>query len=366
MCREIVSIVGTRPNFIKVAALSPKLENHFDHRICNTGQHYDYEMSQQFFEELRIPEPDCHLSSGSGSHAEQIASMMVGIERYLKYRNPDCVIVYGDCNTTLAGALVASKLNIMVAHVESGLRSYDWKMTEEKNRVLTDHMSNILFCPTHQAIINLVNEGFSCKMKNGRGVFMTGDVMYDLCKKYTGSREPNKKFMCENKDYGVVTIHRAENTEDRKRLEKIIYNISNLSNYLNIIFPIHPRTLKKMECCRKMLDKPKLKYSHPLGYVDMINLIRNAKIVITDSGGVQKEAYICKVPCITVRDSTEWPETVESGWNTLCEPDDIRYYYDLMTGNDYLKSINKNYDDRLFKTHRDSSSMIAEVLDDVI
>jgi len=310
---KIVSIVGARPNFIKLAPVSKELRKEFNEIIIHTGQHYDYEMNKLFFDELGIPEPDYHLGVGSGSHGYQTGEMLKRTEEVLTKEKPDMVLVFGDTNSTLAGALAAVKLHINVAHVEAGLRSYDKKMPEEINRVLTDHCSDLLFCPTETAVKNLKNEGIA------KGVYLTGDVMVDALQENIKIAEKKSKILDElnlnPEEYYLATVHRAENTDDFSRLKSIVDAFCEIRH---IVFPCHPRTekcLKEYGLWNKL--KNKIKVIKPVGYLDMLMLEKNARKILTDSGGVQKEAYIFKVPCITLRENTEWVETVEDGWNVL-------------------------------------------------
>ena len=315
---KIVSIVGARPNFIKCAPLSREMRTEFNEVIIHTGQHYDYEMNKVFFEELNIPDPDYHLDVGSGSHGYQTGEMIKRIEEVLLKEEPDLVLVYGDTNSTIAGALTASKLHITVAHIESGLRSYDKSMPEEINRILTDHCSDILFCPTETSVDNLKREGVM------NGVHLTGDVMVDALKENIKIAEKKERILDEidlkSKEYYLATIHRAENTDDFERLENIVDAFCEIGN---LVFPCHPRTEKSLKGFG-LWDRlvKNVRVVRPVGYLDMLMLERNAMKVLTDSGGVQKEAYIFKVPCITLRDNTEWVETVEDGWNVLVGADE--------------------------------------------
>jgi len=315
---KIASVVGARPNFIKCAPLSREIRKVHNEIIIHTGQHYDYEMNKVFFDELKIPEPDYHLGVGSGSHGEQTGEMLKRTEEVLMKEEPDLVLVYGDTNSTLAGALAASKLHIKVGHIEAGLRSYDKSMPEEINRVLTDHCSDILFCPTETSVENLNREGVT------NGVYLTGDVMVDALK---GNIEiAEKKAMILNeldlkpKEYYLATVHRAENTDDFNKLKSIVDAFCAIEN---LVFPCHPRTekyLKGYGLWDRLVENARV--IKPVGYLDMQVLEKNAKKILTDSGGVQKEAYIFKVPCITLRNTTEWIETVEDGWNVLVGADE--------------------------------------------
>lgn len=311
---KIASVVGARPNFIKLAPLSRELRKDFDEVIIHTGQHYDYEMNKVFFDELNIPEPDYHLGVGSGTHGEQTGEMLKRTEEVLiKETPPDLVLVFGDTNSTLAGALAAVKHHIKVAHVEAGLRSYDKRMPEEINRVLTDHCSDLLFCPTKTAVENLNKEGII------RGVYLTGDVMVDALQENIKIAERKSRILDEqglkSKEYYLATIHRAENTDDFNRLKSIVDAFCEIEN---LVFPCHPRTekcLKDSGLWNRLVNS--VMVIKPVGYLDMLMLLSNAERILTDSGGMQKEAYILRVPCITLRENTEWVETVEDGWNKL-------------------------------------------------
>ena len=314
---KVASIVGARPNFIKLAPLSKELRKRFTEIVIHTGQHYDYEMDRIFFEQLKIPEPDYHLGVGSGTHGYQTGEMIKRIEKVLLKEKPDLVVVFGDTNSTLAGAIAAVKLHIPVAHVEAGLRSYDRRMPEEINRVLTDHCSDLLFCPTERAVENLKREGIT------NGVYLTGDVMVDAINQNIKIAEKTSKILSKlnikPKEYYLATVHRAENTDDPNRLKNIVEAFCEIEN---IVFPCHPRTekfLKTYGLWDRLCEH--VKVIKPVGYLDMLILEKNAKKIITDSGGVQKEAYIFKVPCITLRETTEWLETVEDGWNILVGAD---------------------------------------------
>jgi UDP-GlcNAc3NAcA epimerase len=313
-----MTIVGARPEFIMTAPVSKAIRERNTEILVHTGQHYDDNMSDVFFSELDIPRPEINLGVGSGSHAEQTAQMMIRLEAVMLEEKPDWVLVYGDTNSTIAGALTAAKLNIPVAHVESGLRSYDRTMPEEVNRILTDHVSTILFAPTQVAVDNLKKEGIT------QGVKMVGDVRVDVLPdtaeriRGIGYRLPAALSPLEGKPFALVTIHRASNTDNRERLSNIVETLSTLQ--LPAVLPVHPRL-------RKMMGEFDLHFSDnvyaidPVGFMDMVALLDACEIVITDSGGLQKESYMMRRPTVTVRDTTEWVETVESGWNRLCEPD---------------------------------------------
>jgi len=314
---KIVSIVGARPQFIKAAVVSEQFKNKgINEVLVHTGQHYDFNMSEIFFEELGIYKPQYNLGVGSGPQGEQTAKMLVGIEKILMKEKPDFVVVYGDTNSTLAGALAAVKLHIPVAHVEAGLRSFNKSMPEEINRVLTDHSSDLLFAPTDTAVENLANEGIS------RNVYNVGDVMFDIALKVSENVDDYKvlrKYKLLPKNYILTTIHRASNTDSKENLENIFKALKKLSESYKIFFPVHPRTQKALSLygISKTVYSENLVLSEPVSYKEMLALERNAKMVITDSGGVQKEAYFFKVPCVVVRGETEWIELVNSGWNFL-------------------------------------------------
>lgn len=315
---KILSVLGARPQIIKAFPVSQSLKksNMFKEVLVHTGQHYDHEMSQVFFEELGLYEPHYNLEVGSGSHAWQVGNMLIELEKVLREEKPDLVLVYGDTNSTLAGALAAVKLHIPVAHVEAGLRSFDLRMPEEVNRVLTDRISRFLFCPTKKAVKNLQKEGL------GESAFLVGDVMYDASLYFGKVAEEKSKILVKlnlfPKEYLLCTIHRASNTDIKENLEGIIKALCESGE--NIVFPVHPRTVKFLRKWNLLssLEKSKsVKVIPALGYFDFLVLEKNAKKILTDSGGVQKEAYFYGVPCITLRENTEWVETVESGWNIL-------------------------------------------------
>lgn len=312
---KIVSIVGARPQFIKCAVLTRELRTGYDEIIVHSGQHYDFEMSDVFFEQLDIPKPDYNLGIGSGTHGYQIGQMLMAIEEVLSKEKPELTLVYGDTNTTLAGALAASKLKIPLGHVEAGVRFGSKSHPEEVNRTLTDHCSDLLFCPTKIGVNNLKMEGIT------NGVFLTGDVMVDVLLRLVEVAE-NSSVLDDlgvgSKHYLLVTVHRAPNTDIRENLEKIVDALCQIDE--TIVFPMHPRTeraCKEYGLYQKLRDNRTIKVIKPLGYLDMLKLMSNARKIITDSGGVQKEAYVLKVPCITLLEGTAWVETVEDGWNIL-------------------------------------------------
>ncbi|MBS4190233.1 UDP-N-acetylglucosamine 2-epimerase (non-hydrolyzing) [Bacillus sp. FJAT-49705] len=315
---KILTIIGARPQFIKAAPVSRVLRKHMEEKIIHTGQHYDANMSDIFFEELHIPKPDYHLGVGSGNHGKQTGEMMAKIEDIVLSEKPDYLMVYGDTNSTLAGALVAAKLHVPVIHIEAGLRSFNKKMPEEINRIMTDHVSEFLFCPTDTAVTNLDNENIT------HNVFNIGDVMYDAVL-YNRELANEKSTILEDagltaKKYHLITIHRAENTDDIEKMKNILDAFSKIEDVK--VWPIHPRTKHKLADYGLNLDDvPNIKVIDPVGYLDMLTLEANAKKIVTDSGGVQKEAYFMKVPCVTIREQTEWVETLEGEANILTGTD---------------------------------------------
>ncbi|WP_366934819.1 MULTISPECIES: non-hydrolyzing UDP-N-acetylglucosamine 2-epimerase [Thermodesulfovibrio] len=317
---KILSVVGARPQFIKAGIITRKLrEKGIKEILVHTGQHYDYNLSEIFFRELEIPEPDYYLGVGSGLHGEQTGKMLIEIEKILLSEKPEIVIVYGDTNSTLAGALAASKLHIPVAHVEAGLRSYNKNMPEEINRILTDHISNYLFAPTDLAVENLKKEGII------EGVYKVGDVMYDVALeaiKKVNERDVLSKYNLKSKNYILVTIHRAENTDNIDNFRNIWQALNELAlEGFKIFFPVHPRTKKVINETGFERNSKNLILSDPVSYFEMLALEKNAKLIITDSGGVQKEGYFFGTPCVITRKETEWVELVELGFNSLASTD---------------------------------------------
>jgi UDP-GlcNAc3NAcA epimerase len=317
---KIVTIVGARPQFIKASAVSSAFARAGDltELIVHTGQHYDASMSDVFFEELGIPKPAFHLGVGSGSHGVQTGEMLKAIEAVLITEAPDAVLVYGDTNSTLAGALAAVKLHIPIAHVEAGLRSFNTRMPEEINRVVTDRLSSLLFCPTLGATEHLRNEGIVT------GVHHVGDVMFDVALRMAEKAEQGSRFRQDplpEKAFVLATIHRAENTDDPRRLRGILEALSAVALECPVVFPVHPRTRKAIAAAG-VSPRGDLRFVDPVGFIDMVWLERHARLIVTDSGGVQKEAYFHRTPSVTVRTETEWTETVASGWNCLADPDD--------------------------------------------
>lgn len=318
---KILSVVGARPQFIKAAPVGRALEKAgIQEVLLHTGQHYDAAMSDVFFSELGIRKPHYNLGVGSASHATQTAAMLTGIETVLLSDRPDWLLIYGDTNSTLAGALAAAKLGVPVAHVEAGLRSYNRSMPEEINRIMSDSLSTMLFCPTPTAQSNLAQEGITS------GVHIVGDVMYDAVIWATERAENRGEDILSRLDihsgkYLLATVHRASNTDDSDKLASIIYALSTCGE--RVVFPVHPRTRKVLHTLSIQLGDNMLPIE-PVSYLEMLTLEKHARKILTDSGGVQKEALWLKVPCITMRDETEWVETVECGWNTLTGPDQAR------------------------------------------
>ncbi len=322
---KILTIVGARPQFVKAAAVSRVLRKSCHEVLVHTGQHYDGNMSQVFFDELEIPAPDYNLGIGSGGHGAQTGAMLSAIEEVLLKEQPDRLMVYGDTNSTLAGALAAAKLHIPVAHVEAGLRSFNRRMPEEINRVLTDHVADLLFCPSDTAVANLTAEGIT------GGVHLVGDVMYEaLMHAVTVAKRQSDildRLHLPAGGYCLATIHRAENTDDPARLTQLMDALREISRRIPVIFPVHPRTRGKLQVLPGD-DKTKttgdLRLLDPLGYLDIVRLEAAASVILTDSGGIQKEAYWLHVPCVTLREETEWVETVQQGWNLLANADGAR------------------------------------------
>jgi UDP-N-acetylglucosamine 2-epimerase len=353
---KIVSIVGARPQFVKLAPMSLAVTEHnrshlspeIEHVIIHTGQHYDYQMNNVFFDELGIPAPDLCLGIGSGTHGRQTGAMIQSLEDVLMKEKPSWVVVYGDTNSTLAGALAAAKLHMAVAHVEAGLRSYNRKMPEEINRVLTDHCTDLLFCPAENALTNLRKEGFTRiisrqriqKTSVSRGpmkkpvfpiVIDVGDIMFDTLRTSVVIAERKslilQNLMLRPKAYYLATIHRPENTDDPKVLEALITAFSRIhSDDRPVVFSVHPRTKKSMERfgLYEKAARSALLLDPPLSYFDMLVMEKNAAKILTDSGGVQKEAYFFRVPCITLRNETEWTETVAAKANVVVGSDPVR------------------------------------------
>ena len=313
---KVATVVGARPQFIKAATFSKALRKQHTEVLIHTGQHYDRELSDVFFDELDLPRPEHELGVGSGSHAQQTALILERIEPVLEAEAPDWVVVFGDTNSTLAGALAAIKLNISLAHVEAGLRSFNRSMPEETNRVLTDHCADLLFCPTKTAMTHLAAEGLSDR------AHLTGDIMLDSLDQHRAAVEARTEILhrCDVKPgaYYLATVHRAANTDDHAALARIMEALGRLE--APVIFPMHPRTRLALEASG-LEPAPNVTVIEPVGYLDMLALQLRSRAVLTDSGGMQKEAFLLGASCVTVRDETEWPETLVDGWNVLAGTD---------------------------------------------
>jgi UDP-GlcNAc3NAcA epimerase len=351
---KVLTILGARPQFIKAGSVSREIAKHkeVEEIIVHTGQHYDANMSDIFFDEMKIPKPNYFLGIGGKSHGAMIGQMIEKIEEVAIKENPDWIMVYGDTNSTLAGAIVASKLHIKLAHIEAGLRSFNMKMPEEVNRILTDRISNILFCPTNTAIQNLENEGYEnldCKIVKSGDVMQDGAIFY---KKY--AVKPSFEI---KKDYILCTIHRAENTDDQTRLKDIFESLNEIAKEKQVILPLHPRTKKLLENLN--LNIQNLTLIDPVGYLEMVWLIDNCSLVMTDSGGLQKEAYFFEKQCITLRDETEWVELVKCGANTLVGADN-QMILKVYKNNSKFNSENSKLD--LYGGGKASENIIRELI----
>ncbi|MCH3883133.1 MULTISPECIES: non-hydrolyzing UDP-N-acetylglucosamine 2-epimerase [Tenacibaculum] len=349
---KIITIIGARPQFVKAAALSREIAkfNNVEEIIIHTGQHFDENMSDIFFEQMHIPKPNYNLGIDSLGHGAMTGRMIEGIEKITLEEKPDWILVYGDTNSTLAGAIVASKLHIKLAHVEAGLRSYNMEMPEEVNRILTDRISNILFCPTETAVNNLSKEGFdnfSCEIKN------VGDVMYDAALFYKNkAQKPDFNLPDE---FILSTIHRAENTNSKEKLSLIIESFNKINKETPVVLTLHPRTKSYIE---KYNLKPEFTLIDPVGYLEMVYMLNNCKLVMTDSGGLQKEAYFFEKPCVTLRDQTEWVELVKHGANELTNIS----INEIFTA--YENSLNKEIDfsKELYGNGKSSNKIIEALL----
>lgn len=352
---KLLTIIGARPQFIKAGSVSRIIEKHneIEEVIVHTGQHYDSNMSSVFFDEMKIPKPNYFLGIGGNTHGAMTGQMIEKIEEVAIKERPDWIMVYGDTNSTLAGALVASKLSVKLAHIEAGLRSFNMKMPEEINRILTDRVSNLLFCPTDIAVNNLVKEkfdSFDCR------IVKSGDVMYDgaiFYKQY--AKNPNVDI---NSNFILCTIHRAENTNDAKRLIDIFEALNEISSKVKIVLPIHPRTKNVIKNLNLKFDN--LKMIEPVGYFEMVWLIQNCLFVITDSGGLQKEAYFFKKKCITLRDETEWTELVESRVNVLVGANKNKIL-EACSNYEFLSDL-RNFDLGLYGHGNASQIIVKELL----
>jgi UDP-N-acetylglucosamine 2-epimerase len=313
--RRLVCVLGARPNFIKAAPFFEALKAYRRRLRCvmvHTGQHYDVRLSEVFFKELQLPSPDVHLGIGSGTQGAQTGRMLEALEPVLQKARPDGVVVFGDVNSTLAGALAAAKLHLPLVHVEAGLRSFNRRMPEEINRVVVDHVSAVLFCPTQTAVRNLQAEGIR------RGVHLVGDPMVDALRLYGRLTRPQRvlqQLQLTPQGYALATIHRAENTDDPKRLQALFAGLA--ASRLPVVIPLHPRTRARLAVGRRLPKAPSLRFIEPVSYLEMLALEQHARLILTDSGGVQKEAYCFGVPCVTLREETEWVETVQAGGNRL-------------------------------------------------
>lgn len=330
--KKIINVVGARPNFMKIAPIVSEMQKNsgFDTILLHTGQHYDAKMSKAFFIDLEMPEPDIYLKVGSGSHAEQTANIMIRFEEVLKKNRPDMVLLVGDVNSTLACSIVAAKLNIQIIHVEAGLRSNDWAMPEEINRIVTDSLSDILFTTCKSADKNLINEGIP-----ENKIYFVGNVMIDSLlnhKLKAEKSEIKQQLGLKDKDYAVLTLHRPSNVDNKENLDSIIKALEELDNKISIVFPVHVRTkanLERLGFGGRLDSMKNLVVTEPMGYLDFLNLVSNSKFVLTDSGGLQEETTVLGVPCLTLRNNTERPITVHEGTNTI-------------VGNDCETIINKS------------------------
>ncbi|MFW5792638.1 MAG: non-hydrolyzing UDP-N-acetylglucosamine 2-epimerase [Bacteroidota bacterium] len=355
---KIVTVIGARPQFIKAAAVSRIIREEYSSEveeiILHTGQHYDVNMSDVFFDEMEIPKPHYRFNINGVNHGAMTGQMMEKIEEVLLSEKPDCVLVYGDTNSTLAGALAAKKLHVKLAHVEAGLRSFNMKMPEEINRIVADRISDFLFCPTKKAISNLHIEGFD---KFDCNVLHSGDVMLDAALFYSQISSEKSKIINELslEEYVLATFHRAENTDNENSLANIVNGLNHINTEIPVIVPVHPRTRKKISDFNLKVN---FKLINPLGYFDMIELIKNSKLVLTDSGGLQKEAFFFKKISVTMREETEWVELVENGFNILSGSNSEKIY------NSYLKAINMNPDFslNLYGKGNASSLIVNELL----
>lgn len=346
---RILTVIGARPQFIKAATVSREILEHDDitEVIVHTGQHYDANMSQVFFDEMKIPNPAFNLSIKEKEHGAMTGLMMRDIENVCLQEKPDVFLVYGDTNSTLAGALVASKRSIPLVHVEAGLRSHNMKMPEEINRILTDRISNLLCCPTQKAVENLRSEGF--ESFRSASIILSGDVMEDavLFYKNINTSEIHKNIGIS--DYCLATVHRAENTDDHQRFTEIVAALNEIAESKHIVIPVHPRIKKKLD---DFTLNPRIVLLDPVGYFDMLKLTQNAKLILTDSGGLQKEAFFASKFCVTLRDETEWVELVENGYNVCvgAKFGEIIKGYEHYDGKHFIKRHNLYGGGRAAKT----------------
>lgn len=359
---KIVTIIGARPQFIKSAAVSQAIIDYnqaghstiVEEVIVHTGQHYDPNMSAIFFDEMHIPKPKYHLNINGLSHGAMTGQMLEAIEKVLLDEKPNWVMVYGDTNSTLAGALAASKLHIKVAHIEAGLRSFNMKMPEEINRILTDRVSSILFCPTESAIDNLEKEGYD---QLGISIVKNGDVMLDASMMFSAFAKAPKEKLPET--FCLATVHRAENTDDPERLKGIFKALAEIGKETAVVIPMHPRTKKYLE--KYIIELPSsIVVLNPVGYMEMLYLLKNCQVVLTDSGGLQKEAYFFKKYCLTLRDETEWVELIENGFNTLVGAD----YDKIIAGFETAKNITANFEKDLYGNGMASAKIVTAMVAD--
>jgi len=357
---KIITVIGARPQFVKAATIS-RVVRQDEYRdikevVVHTGQHYDYNMSQSFFSELDVPAPEYNLKVGSSTHGQQTGAIMSALEKVVDLEDPDWILVYGDTNSTLAVALVAAKKPCRLAHVEAGLRSYRWGMPEEVNRIVTDRLSDLLFCPTVLAQKNLASEG------RNQNVVAAGDVMYDSFIYYSQAINHTSimhEYNLSSNQYLLVTIHRAENTDDKKKLSNILSVLRNIARKIEVILPLHPRTRKMIE--QFSLSIEGIKVVEPVPYLTMVGFLVNAKAVVTDSGGLQKEAYFAKKPCLTIRDETEWIETLEHGWNQLVS---LHNKVDIMYNLNRILSVDcSNFP---YKDHYGSGDAAKIIVDSIV
>lgn len=373
---KIITIIGARPQIIKAAAISRQISNYYANQIeeiiVHTGQHYDQNMSEVFFDELNIPRPNYNLEVGSGSHGTQTARMIEGIEEILGKENPDYIVLYGDTNSTLAGAIASSKINVPIVHIEAGLRSYNRKMPEEINRIVCDHLSSFLFSPTTTGYNNLINEGFNPNKKppytpDNPGIFHCGDIMYDNSLYFAEIALKNSKIL-ENysldvNNFVLATIHRDHNTDYEESLVSIFKALIKISKHRKVLLPLHPRTKNKLENIKDSLfydeifNQENLILLPPVSFLDMIQLEKNAKIVITDSGGVQKEAYFFNKPCVILRPETEWIEILDTGMAKLVSSN----FDDIVEAYNSFEHVNEMIFPKIFGDGK-ASKFICEII----
>jgi UDP-GlcNAc3NAcA epimerase len=378
--KKIITVIGARPQIIKAAAISRAIKNSFsdvlNEVIVHTGQHYDDNMSAIFFEELGIPNPQFNLNVGSGSHGAQTAKMIEGMEKLMLDEKPDGVVIYGDTNSTIAAALAASKIHVPVFHIEAGLRSYNKSMPEEVNRILSDHISTLLFCPTKTAVDNLVKEGFSTLNENiptvdKPHVHLCGDIMFDNSMYFSSISDQKSRILDEidvsDKNYILVTIHRNANTDDAIRLNSIFNALIYIQNTtgFDIVLPLHPRTNKMMDQLLNeenkalLRDNKKIKIIPPAGFLDIISLEKNASLIITDSGGLQKEAFFFKKPCVILRPETEWVEIVENGNAIIADADQQK----IVAAANHLLSYKDYTFPNLFGDAKSAEFIVQKIMD---